>query len=158
MKIKTVQFIALFLLLLVTGLFWGTWFALSRSIEDFSAAEFIHIGKTIIGNVANPMRIILPSCIVLMILSAWWYPLKRSTGFYFCTLALVLIVVSLLITVLIEVPIDNQIKSWTDITVPSNWEAIRNRWQFFHGLRTFTSLAGFASFTASVIFYSKKEK
>ena len=48
MKLKAIQFMALLLLMLVTGVFWGTWFSLSRSMEVFSAAEFIHIGKTII--------------------------------------------------------------------------------------------------------------
>ena len=59
MKSKIIDFAALFLLALVTGVFWETWFTLTRSIETFSAAEFIHIGKTIIANVAVPMRILM---------------------------------------------------------------------------------------------------
>jgi hypothetical protein len=58
MKLPVFYFISLFLLMMVTGIFWGTWFSLSRSREVFSAAEFIHIGKTIIHNLAMPMRII----------------------------------------------------------------------------------------------------
>lgn len=143
MKLKSIYFIALFLLMLVTGVFWGTWFSLSRSMEVFSAAEFIHIGKTIIQNLAVPMRIILPSCILFMILSAWFYPEKRSSGFYFCVTSIVLIVIALLITLLIEVPIDNQIATWTAETAPAGWEAIRDRWEFFHAARTFISLASF---------------
>src|SRR5215831_16492836 len=46
------EFFALMLSALVMGVFWGTWFTLTRSIHDFSAEEFIHIGKTIIANVA----------------------------------------------------------------------------------------------------------
>jgi hypothetical protein len=153
MKLKTIQFIALFLLMLVTGLFWGTWFALSRSIQDFSAAEFIHIGKVIIAKVAMPMRIILPTCILLMGLSMWLYPQKRSAGFYFNVFAFILILVTLYITVGIEVPMDNQIKQWTASTVPADWEAIRGRWQFFHTTRTFISLISFGSFMASMRSY-----
>jgi len=145
MTFKLTNFAAIFLLALVTGVFWGTWFTLTRSIETFSAAEFIHIGKTIIANVAWPMRIIMPLCIVFMILSTWLYPQKKSGGFYFSATACVLIIVVLLITLLVEVPIDNQIKTWTASTVPSGWEAIRERWQFFHTARTFVSLASFGS-------------
>ena len=83
MKTKLIPFIALFLLLLVTGVFWGTWFTLTRSIEDFSAAEFIHIGKVIIGNVALPMSIIMPSCILVMILSSWFYQQKKINRILF---------------------------------------------------------------------------
>ena len=151
MKLKSIYFIALFLLMLVTGVFWGTWFSLSRSMEVFSAAEFIHIGKTIIQNLAVPMRIILPSCILFMILSAWFHPEKRSTGFYFCVGSIVLIVIALLITLLIEVPIDNQIATWTAETAPANWEAIRDRWELFHAARTFISLGSFAFLLLSLM-------
>jgi uncharacterized membrane protein len=151
MKLKIIQFVALFLLMLVTGVFWGTWFSLSRSIESFSAAEFIHIGKVIIENLAFPMKIIMPACIVFMIIATWIYPHKKSAGFYLSVVALILIIITLYITVGIEVPIDNQIKQWTASTVPLNWETIRIRWQFFHTLRTVTSLASFACFTSSVL-------
>jgi hypothetical protein len=116
---KITTFAGLFLLALVTGIFWGTWFTLTRSIETFSAAEFIHIGKTIVANVAWPMRILMPSCILLMILSAWFHPEKRSPGFYFTLAACVLIIIALLITLLVEVPIDDQIKTWTASTIPA---------------------------------------
>jgi hypothetical protein len=69
MTLKLTNFVALFLLALVAGVFWGTWFTLTRSIETFSPAEFIHIGKTIIANVAWPMRILMPACILFMLLS-----------------------------------------------------------------------------------------
>ena len=142
---------------LVTGVFWGTWFTLTRSIEDFSAAEFIHIGKTIIENLAMPMRIIMPSCVVLVILSAWIYPDKKSAGFSFSVAACLLIVITLLVTLLIEVPIDHQIKTWTASSLPSDWQSIRDRWQFFHTVRTFTSLASFASLALAVVF-KKQER
>ena len=146
---KLLQFITLLLLMLITGLFWGTWFSLSRSIDNFSASEFIHIGKVIIKNVANPMRVIMPLCILLMAVSLWLYPEKRSVTFYLIVTSFVLLIVTLIITVGIEVPIDNQIKTWSPETVPSDWTAIRGRWQFFHTIRTFTSLASFGLFSAA---------
>jgi uncharacterized membrane protein len=151
MKIKLIQFTASFLLLLVTGVFWGTWFTLTRSIESFSAAEFIHIGKVIIANVAVPMSIIMPSCILFMILSLWFYYPKNAVTFYFNILALLLIIITLLITLLILVPIDNNIKHWSASTAPADWESIRARWQFYHTVRTFTSLASFGLFTFSIL-------
>ena len=156
MKTKLIQFISLFLLLLVTGVFWGTWFTLTRSIENFTAEEFIHIGKTIIANVAVPMSIIMPSCILFMILSLWFYSLKKSLGFYLGVAAFILIIITLLITLLILVPIDNQIKQLTSSTVPADWKAIRSHWKFFHAVRTFTSLASFGCFVLSIM-NSKKD-
>ena len=155
MQLKALQFTALFLLLLVAGLFWGTWFALSRSIEDFSASEFMHIGKIIIKNVGVPMKIILPACILFMMLSMGFYPQKNSIAYYMCVTSFVLIIITLYITVGIVVPIDNEIKGWTLSTIPNDWEAIRMRWQFFHSLRTFTALASFCGFVTSVVFFPK---
>jgi uncharacterized membrane protein len=158
MKLKIIQFIALILLTLVTGLFWGTWFTLSRSIETFSAGEFIHIGKTIIRNVADPMKFMMPLCILSMLISIWFYPEKKSPGFYLGVFAFALIIVTLYITVGIEVPMDNQIKQWTVASVPGNWLQIRMRWEIFHTIRTFTSLASFAGFTASIQFKDELQR
>src|SRR4030095_15061927 len=96
-NLKLVNFVSLFLLMLVTGVFWGTWFTLTRSIEDFSSEEFSHIGRVIILNVAVPMRIILPSCILLMLLSLWFYRNKKSGAFYLGVLSFILVIGVLLI-------------------------------------------------------------
>lgn len=151
MKTIVIPFVSLFLSLLVTGVFWGTWFTLTRSLESFSAAEFIHIGKVIIANVAVPMRIILPSCILFLGLWVWVYPQKRTMGFYLAWAGLLLMIATLLITLLVLVPIDNQLKEWSEATVPSNWEVLRSRWQVFHAARTFCSLVGFACLVFSVL-------
>src|SRR6266566_1763960 len=67
MKLKVIEFTTLILAALVMGVFWGTWFTLTRSIPDFSATEFIHIGKTIIANVAVPMAILMPVTLLMML-------------------------------------------------------------------------------------------
>jgi len=148
---KTIHFVALFLTMLVTGLFWGTWFALSRTIDTFSIAEFIHIGKTIISNVANPMKIILPGCILFMAIALWKYPIKKSVSFYLIVTSFTLLVVTLIITVGVEVPIDNQINTWTPENPPANWSALRDRWELYHTIRTFTSIASFGCLTAALL-------
>jgi uncharacterized membrane protein len=145
-----IEFIGLLLLMLVTGIFWGPWFSLHRSINVFNAEEFIHIVKTLAANLAVPMRILMPSCIFLMLLSVISYPNKSSLGFYLNGAALLLSLVSLIITIIVEVPIVTQIKHWTVSTIPSNWETLRDRWLKFHVIRTFSSIASFLSFSASI--------
>lgn len=149
-------FATLILLLLVTGVFWGTWFTLTRSIDDFSISEFIHIGKVIIANVAWPMRIIMPSCILFLLLTTMFHQQKKSLGMYLSLFSLLLMIVTLLITLIVLVPIDNQIKIWTAHSPPAEWESIRDRWQFFHAARTITSIASFGFFAFSLLVDSKK--
>ncbi len=144
------------LLLLVTGVFWGTWFTLTRSIEDFSISEFIHIGNVIIANVAWPMRIIMPSSILFLLLTTISYQQKKSPGFYLSLFSSLLMVVTLLITLIVLVPIDNQIKTWTADNPPIDWQSIRNRWQFYHQARTISSIASFGFFSFSLLSNSKK--
>ena len=144
---KSIHFIALFLLMLITGVFWGTWFTLTRSLEDFSSSEFTHIGKVIIANVAWPMRIIMPSGIIFMLWSLWIYRNKKSPEFYFAVFSFVLLIAVLLMTLLVLVPIDNEIKTWTPETIPANWEAMRSTWKNFHAARTFASLLSFGFFS-----------
>ena len=141
------SFLSLFLLMLVTGVFWGTWFTLTRSLESFSSEEFTHIGKVIIVNVGGPMRILMPTTLVCMLLSLWFFENKKTTAFYEGVIAFLLLIVALVITLAVLVPIDNSIKEWTTSTLPADWETIRNKWKSFHALRTFASVASFACFT-----------
>lgn len=141
MKTALIQFITIILLALVMGVFWGTWLSLSRSIDNFSSSEFTHIGKTIISNVALPMSILIPSSIIFVLISIWTYPQKHSSGLYLYVMSLILIIITLLITLIIEVPIDNQLKLWTQNSLPQDWQSIRRRWELFHTIRTFTSIA-----------------
>ena len=146
MKLKAIEFASLMLASLVMGVFWGTWFTLTRSIPDFSASEFIHIGKTIIANVGFPMAIIMPLTLLSMLIAIVLSRRINRASFYLYIISFLLMILTLVITVAIEVPIDNQIKTWTETTVPSNWELLRQKWNIFHTVRTFTSIASVGFF------------
>ena len=136
--------------MLITGVFWGTWFTLTRSIENFSPDEFTHIGKVIIANVAVPMRVIMPSGILLIVLSLWLCRQKRTTGFYIGVLSIILLIATLLITLFVLVPIDNAIKEWTT-SIPLDFEEIRLKWKTYHAIRTFLSLTSFVCFSLFIL-------
>lgn len=148
---KTLLLITGMLLVLVTGVFWGTWYSLSRTMDGFSAETFIAIGKRIIDNVAVGMSIMMPLSIIgiLILLFAAWK--TKMTHFYWLLASLVCFILVLVITVLVEVPIDNQLKNWTTTTIPPDWHAIRDRWEMYHTGRTFLSLAGMACYIMAVI-------
>lgn len=141
--------------MLITGVFWGTWFSLSRSIESIDPATFLVIGKTIIKNLAVPMAILMPVTILLILIILFIIKRKRSKEFYFTLVCLLLLITAMLITVLVEVPIDNKIKMWTIQTLPGNWKVLRHRWEVFHTIRTFLSIASFC-FLILASFNSRK--
>jgi uncharacterized membrane protein len=80
-----------------------------------------------------------------MSLSAW---LSHS---YIIFVSIAFIVITLLITVLIEVPINNQVITWTPANTPSNWKELLNRWQFYNVIRVVTALASFGFFVAAML-------
>ena|SRR6185503_17600756 len=143
MKLKATQFISILLFALVMGVFWGTWFSLSRTMETVSPPTFLEIGKQFIANLAWPMRILMPLALVSTLPVLYFLP-RSSTPFYYTLIALLLMSIALIITVAIEVPIDNMIKVWTIETLPSNWMALRERWEFYHVIRTFISIGAFS--------------
>jgi hypothetical protein len=75
MRLKTVQFVSLVLVMLVTGVFWGSWLGLSRSIQTFTPDTFLAIGHTMIGNLAS----VMPVLVVLAALSQRSPPMRSSS-------------------------------------------------------------------------------
>ena len=58
---------------------------------------------------------------------------------------------ALVITLVVNVPIDGQIQSWRTVSMPAEWRAIRDRWEFYHGLRTLISIGALACLFASTL-------
>jgi uncharacterized membrane protein len=148
--------VALLLVMLVTGVFWGTWFTLTRSLDEFPPDNFIRIGKTIIDNVAWPMRILMPTTLLSLLLLCG-ITKKSKFPFYFFATSFIFMAITLVITVAVEVPIDNQIKTWTTETLPDDWAMLRTRWSKFHTLRTFTSILSFVSLSVGVVMTSRSK-
>ena len=149
---KAVQFLALLLFSLVTGVFWGTWFSLSRSMAAITPGTFLEVGRLMIANLGGAMSVLMPaallSAVVLCVLLVRRREIRANL---FASTALVLMAIALAITLAVNVPIDRQIQSWTTATLPADWNAIRDRWEFYHGLRTLVSLAALACLFASTL-------
>lgn len=140
--IKALQFVTLLLFALVTGVFWGTWFSLSRSMAAITPGTFLEVGRLMIGNLGGPMSVLMPATLLsALVLFVLLFRGRHAQATLFAGAALVLMAVALVITLTVNVPIDGQIQSWTMATLPPDWRAVRDRWEFYHGLRTVVSLA-----------------
>lgn len=151
MRQRSLELITAILLTLVTGVFWGTWFSLSRTMHNLSPEIFIIIGKEIMNNVAVTMSIIMPASIVgllILLIGSW----KARTVYFYCMLTtLILFIIALIVTLAVEVPIDNQIRTWTVTTIPADWENIRDRWEWYHTIRTFLTLTCISFFITAIL-------
>jgi uncharacterized membrane protein len=150
MRTRAAQATTIVLFALVMGVFWGTWFSLSRTMDRLSADTFVAVGHQMIRNLGVPMAILLPLALLsaLVTLALLWRG-GRGAAFWWMAAGFLLMVAALVITLAVEVPIDNQIQDWTAATLPGDWRSIQSRWELFHTLRTFASIAALVAATIS---------
>jgi uncharacterized membrane protein len=156
MKTRVAQATTIVLFALVMGVFWGTWFSLSRTMDQLSGETFVAVGHQMIQNLGVPMAILLPLSLVsaLVTLVLLWQA-GRGAAFWWALTGFLLMVTALVITLAVEVPIDNQISTWTAATLPGDWRSIQSRWELFHTIRTFMSIAALAAVTISATVASR---
>ncbi len=142
MSLHAWQLVSIVLAALVTGVFWGPWLGLSRSIETFTADVFLAIGHRMIRNLAPVMPILMPAALLSTVPVLFLSYGTRARVFYPTLAGLAMFVVALAVTLTVEVPIDNQIRQWTIGSLPADWQQVRDRWERFHEVRTFASIAG----------------
>ena len=146
------QFINIFFLSLVTGVFWGTWLGLSRSMSSLSAETFLEVGHAMIGNLGTIMAILMPVAMLSTLPVLYLLYRRRPKRFYLTLIGFSLFIAALLITLLVEVPLDFQFQQWTVTTLPANWQELRDRWEWFHFLRSWVAVIGLALLLAGALF------
>lgn len=92
--------------------------------------------------------LIVQALMAIAIISSIWFTwtVKRQRGTrIFAGAAILLTIATFLITRLGNVPINTQIRTWVVTVPPANWNAILERWDFFHTCRTITAIGSFVS-------------
>jgi hypothetical protein len=88
---------------------------------------------------------LLPAAVLLVLLP------KRSEPFAWACAGFVLMVCALLVTLAVEVPIDNQIKVSTAASLPAIGKRCVTAGSLYHTLRTFLSIAALIAVTTSTL-------
>jgi uncharacterized membrane protein len=149
---KILQFASVMLFALVTGVFWGTWFSLSRSMSDITPSTFLEVGSIMISNLARPMSMLLPASIVSGVLILYMlYRRHQSGALVLAVAAVTLMLAAMVVTLAVNVPLDYVFTQWTVASLPPDWRATRDRWEFYHGIRTALSVAALCSLVGSVL-------
>jgi uncharacterized membrane protein len=152
MTTKLAQFLGIMLYVLVAGVMWGTWLSLGRTMTRYDAATFLADGKHMIANLAAVMAVLMiTSCLMGFAMVALLFRGGSRLAAGLALAGLLLMVAVLVITLAVEVPLDNRIKMWTLATLPADWQDVRARWATFHTLRTFLSLAAVAAAVAATL-------
>jgi uncharacterized membrane protein len=155
--LKLAQFVGIMLYVLVAGVMWGTWLSLARTMTDYDAAIFLADGKHMISNLATPMQVLMISALVAgLVVVVLLFRARSAVAAWLALAGLVLMIAVLVITLVVEVPIDNLINTWTEQTLPADWQEIRAKWAAFHSVRTFVSLGAVAAAVAAALLMSRQ--
>jgi uncharacterized membrane protein len=149
---KTWELTSIVFSALTAGMFHGPWIALSRSMKTFSPEVFLEIVDRMNHNMAPVMTVLMPGTMLSIIPVILLSYRQRPMVFYLSTVALLLFLIALLVTVVIEVPIVQQIVTWTPSTLPKNWQQLRDRWMKFHVLRVIAGIASLLFLLVGAIF------
>ena len=101
---------------------------------------------------APVMTVLMPATLLSIIPVLLLSYHEQPKTFYLSVTAFVLFIVALLVTVWVEVPIVQQIVTWTTPALPDNWQQLRDRWMKFHVLRVVAGLASLVLLVVAAIF------
>jgi uncharacterized membrane protein len=136
------RLVTLLLAALVTGVYWGPWVAVTRTLKTLEPPLLLPLVRHLSSNLRPLMTVLMPVTLVAIAVQLtleWGSPRRVPTlG------AFVLYVVTLVVTATIEVPIVKQLESYTLETLPSDWQQKRDRWMRFHLLRVVPGIMGLA--------------
>jgi hypothetical protein len=152
MTLKIFELINIFLSAIVGGMYWGPWLALSRSLKEFEPKIFLSVVGRLNQNMATLMTILTPLSLFSTLPVLFISYKNHITTFYLTSIGFIFYVIALVVTVVIEVPIVKQIVTWTVITLPDNWELLRDRWGKFHIVRIVAGILGLIFLIAGALF------
>ncbi|MEV0355263.1 DUF1772 domain-containing protein [Nocardia sp. NPDC050697] len=86
-----------------------------------------------------------------LVLSAIWAAVAwGDPGTNLIVIAAALLIVSVVMSVVLLVPINNRAKRWTPENRPADWKEQSDRWDRYHYLRVAVIIAAFALLTAAL--------
>ncbi len=121
-------------------------------MKTFPPDVFLAIVDRMNRNMAPVMTVLMPATL-LSIIPVLFLSCHVAPGtFYLNAAAFVLFIIALALTVLVEVPIVEEIVTWTVATLPGNWQQRRDRWMRFHIIRVIAGLASLVLLLVAAIF------
>ncbi|GAF43332.1 DUF1772 domain-containing protein [Rhodococcus wratislaviensis] len=86
----------------------------------------------------------------LILVAVWAIAGWHNHGTGLVAAAAALLILSVIMSILLLVPINNRSKTWTPDNRPADWKQQMNRWDRFHYVRVAVIIAAFALLVAAV--------
>jgi uncharacterized membrane protein len=144
LAVRATEFVAIFLQVLVAGAFWGSWIGLSRSIDALTPGTFVEVGHVMMADYGPIMSVLMPAAAAATLVAGVLVYRRQASAGYLLLAGCACVVGATVITLLVNVPIDEMMAGWTAATLPADWTQVRDRWEAYHTVRTFLSLGALA--------------
>ena len=145
---------ALFTGVLFSGLFAGFLTAvlvLEASLRSFPATVYTQVRIVELVHLDDLATVLLPAALLATAIVALLTVTRPARTRWLVLTALGLLLATFIISALISVPINTDQQDWSVLAPPSDWAAVRDRWQLAHVARTSTAAVAFSALAAAAI-------
>lgn len=77
--------------------------------------------------------------------------MRRGRAYWLTLTALILLAFVFALSLMVNVPINNEQLAWDVQAPPADWASVRDRWQIAHALRTVAAVLGFGCLSAAAM-------
>ena len=137
---RVVSYLAVLMCGLVAGLLFGTVVEHAR-LRVLDGPAWVTARQSI-DAVFSVMMPWLWNTTLLLLVGAAYLNRGRSRGLF--TASALILLAGIVVTLIVEVPINKQIASWTSTSMAPDWALLRERWLHFHAVRTVAGVVAFA--------------
>ena len=133
--------------------------------SELAVAVFFHPCISRLEDAVH-IEVAQPLAKVLGTVMSFWYPVTfllalavtfvahtaRTTPWWLALASAVLLALISLYSLLLSVPINNQVARWRPDTVPANWRDLRRRWDLLHAIRVVFLVIALILLVASCVY------
>ncbi len=142
--LAVVRFVSVLSTGLLAGIFFGDRMGASFARPELSPSSFVRFQQAQHARFAKMMPVLMGIAILSSLI---WLALSRpragSAGFVFLGFGALAFISVLVLTRAVNVPINNQLMTWSASSPPADAMQIWARWEQVHTIRTFLAVLGF---------------
>lgn len=147
---------------LIAGLFFAYSVSVVLALDTLVASTYTTVMQSINELILNPVFglafagvVVVPAVgVVVLVFQGEW---TAAYGQLFVVGFLVYVVGTLAVTMLIHIPMNEYIATWTADSPPGDWMAIRARWTRWNHVRTTAAVASFVLYTVALVLYAGRQ-
>ncbi len=129
---------------LAAGVFLGHKMGISIARHNLTPQSFVQLGQSIHVNFSRVMPVLTIGAVLSTML--WSVLLRgswRTVHFWLVSVASIEMVSTVILTRAVNVPINNQLMTWSTATPPANLKELWEPWEKVHTIRTILALSSF---------------